>query len=300
MQSGLLKRINYPLPKFILGTQNWGDLVDLPEARSQFRTYLEAGGFALEVSANGKSLAIAGELLAELTSRDQFQIHLNLPNISNSSQAHHAIHHALAQTNLDHFDIVWTNFDIYQLTINEIIQLIDLNLKSGTARYFGVTQTDFWQWVYLQEHLKSNCITLAGLRTNWSLLERQLSSAELKACEFFDISLVATRSLALGLLSGKYRFNTPSDSLLARGSNELDKLLTTTNASKIEALATAAEGIGVSATEVALAWVFSHPQVCSSVINVRNTAQLIQILESLKFDLPSEIQSALDEVGNFE
>lgn len=300
MQSGLLRRINYPLPRIILGTQNWGELVDLPEARSQLRTYLEAGGFALELGASGKGLAIAGELLAELTNRDHFQIHLKLPQISNSSQAHSAINHALTQTNLDHFDIIWTSFDIQQLTVNEIIQLIKHNLQNSKARYFGLNHTEFWQIVYLQEQLNLERITLAGLRTTWSLLERQLSASEMGACEFLNISLVATKSLGLGLLSGKYRFNTPSDSMLARGSSDLDNLLTTENASKIEALATAADGIGVSPTEVTLAWLLAKPQVTSSVINVRNTAQLNQIVESLKLDLPSEIQTALDEVGNFE
>lgn len=300
MQSSILRQINYPVPKLILSTHNWGEFVDLPEARSQLRTYLEAGGFALEVTSNPKALAIAGELLPELTSRDSFQVHFNLPLIKNFSQAQTALDQALSQASLDHFDIVWSNFDIYHLSVKEVVRLIKQNLNSGKFHYFGLDQTDFWQVVKLQERLSSEKITLAGLKTNWSLLHRQLTEEEIRACSHLNLSLVAKSPLALGLLTGKYRFNTPSDSLLARGESALEKLLTTVNASKVEAVSTAANGIGVSATEVAIAWVLNSPAISAGVINVRNTSQLNQIIQSLKLSLPEELQMALNEVGDFD
>ena len=300
MQNGLLRSINYPLPKLILGTKNWGDLVDLPEARSQLRTYLAAGGSAIEISAVGKNLAIAGELLAELTNRDQFQVHFNLSKVNNSARAQSEINLALSQTNLDYFDVLWANFEVQNLNIDNIVQFVEQNLKAEKTRYFGLDQNEFWEFIYLHENFKSARLTLSGLKSNWSLLERGLSNSELKACDFLNISVVAKKALGLGLLTGKYRFNTPSDSLLARGSTDLDNLLTSVNASKVEALATAADGIGVSPTEVAIAWLLAKPQVAATVVNVRNTSQLTQILEAIKLEIPEEIETALDEVGNFE
>ena len=300
MQSGILTQINYPVPKLILGTRNWGELVDLPEARSQVRTYLETGGFALELTDNPKALAIAGELLPELTTRDSFQVYFNLPSFRNSAQAQSTLNNALSQANLDHFDIVWTNFDIYRLSIDEIVRFMKQNLNSEKLHYFGLHHTAFWQVAILRERLRTEKINLAGLKTNWSLLQRELNKEELKACNYLNCSLVATKPLAMGLLTGKYRFNTPSDSLLARGDSALEKLLTTINASKVEAVSTAASGIGVSPTEVAMAWVLQNPAVSASVINARNTAQLNQIFQSLKLSLPEELLLALDEVGDFD
>ena len=300
MQSGLLSRINYPVPQLILGTKNWGEFADLPEARSQLRTYLAAGGYGIELNSSGKNLAIAGELLAELTNRAHFQVHFNLNEIQNTAQAQRDIHQALSETNLDYFDVIWTSFDVKKLAPGEISRLISQNIKNEKTLYFGLNKSEFWQFVYLQENLRSESINFAGLKTIWSLVERELTNEELNACELLQVSILATRCLGLGLLTGKYQFNTPSDSMLARGNTELNNLLTSTNSAKIQALATAADGIGVSLTEMALAWVLSNQQVSGGVINARNSSQLNQILKSVKLEIPAEIKAALDEVGNFE
>jgi aryl-alcohol dehydrogenase-like predicted oxidoreductase len=300
MEAGLLKRVNYQVPKLILGTHNWGDHVDLPEARSQLRTYLAAGGFAIDISPSTKALPMAGELLAELTNRESFQVHVNLPQITNFSQAQDLISNALAQSGLDHFDLTWLSFDFDNLSIHEIVNISKSFINSEKTRYLGALNQPFWQTVFLDERLLPEKISLAGLKINWSLLRRGLTSSEIKASEFFDHSLIATSPTALGLLTGKYRFSTPSDSLLARNGKQFEHLLTSVNQSKIEALATAAAGLEVSLTELALAWLLAQSQVSGILINARNTAQLNQLLASLSMELPVELFDALNEVADFE
>ncbi len=302
MQARHLKRINYSIPSMILGTNNWGDLTDLPEARSQLRAYLEAGGFALHISSgiSPKASAIAGELLAELTNRAAFQIHFDLGQMENSAQALANLDINLNQIGVDYFDLLWIDVDNKDLDLNEFIQTFKKILDTGKALYIGIKSKYFWQVIYLNEKLYSNSITVAGVKVNWSLIERGLTRDELLACEKFGISLIAERPLALGLLTGKYRFNTPADSLLSRGSDELNKLLTSSNNSKIEAAATAAEGLNISMTELSLAWLLAQPELASLVINAKNTSQLNQILAAQKSRLPNEMLNVLDEVTNFD
>ena len=300
MQAGLLKRVNYRVPQLILGTQNWGEYVDLPEARSQLRTYQAAGGFALDISPNSKAMAMAGELLAELTDRESFQVHLNLSQIINYSHAQDLMNNALSQSGLDHFDLTWLSFDFYNLSINEIVKISQSYTNYEKTRYLGSLNQPFWQTVFLDERLMSEKIPISGLKINWSLLQRSLSKSEIQGSEFFDHSLIATSPTALGLLTGKYRFSTPSDSLLARRGKDFQHLLTSANQSKIEALATAAAGLELGLAELALAWLLAQTQVTGVLINARNTAQLSQLLTSSTIDIPTELFEALNEVADFE
>ena len=65
-----------------------------------------------------------------------------------------------------------------------------------------------------------------------------------------------------------------------------------------EAVSTAAGGLGVSATEVALAWVRDRPGVTAPVVGSRTVAQLRTALASEELELPPEIVAALDEISD--
>ena len=62
-------------------------------------------------------------------------------------------------------------------------------------------------------------------------------------------------------------------------------------------LGTAAEGLGVSPLEVALAWVRDRPGVVAPILGARTAAQLRGALTVEDLTLPDEIVSALDEVS---
>jgi aryl-alcohol dehydrogenase-like predicted oxidoreductase len=65
----------------------------------------------------------------------------------------------------------------------------------------------------------------------------------------------------------------------------------------VEAVAVAAEGLGYSPLEVALAWVRDAPGVTSSLIGARTGAQLRGVLKSEEISLPPVVRSALDDVS---
>jgi aryl-alcohol dehydrogenase-like predicted oxidoreductase len=64
----------------------------------------------------------------------------------------------------------------------------------------------------------------------------------------------------------------------------------------VEALVTAANGLGSSPLQVALAWVLGRPQVASAIVGARTGRQLKAALEPV-VDLPQAIVDALDEVS---
>ena len=65
----------------------------------------------------------------------------------------------------------------------------------------------------------------------------------------------------------------------------------------VDAVVTAADGLGCSPAEVALSWVRDRPGVSSILLGARTAAQLRAALTSEDVDLPAEIRTALDEVS---
>jgi aryl-alcohol dehydrogenase-like predicted oxidoreductase len=65
----------------------------------------------------------------------------------------------------------------------------------------------------------------------------------------------------------------------------------------VEAVVTAASGLGVSPLEVALAWIRDRPGVAAPILGARTAGQLQGALASEALTLPAEITVALDDVS---
>jgi len=68
----------------------------------------------------------------------------------------------------------------------------------------------------------------------------------------------------------------------------------------VQAVATAADGLGTSPLAVALAWVRDRPGVVAPVVGARDTGQLTGSLTAEDITLPPAIRSALDDVSAIE
>ena len=104
------------------------------------------------------------------------------------------------------------------------------------------------------------------------------------------------------MLTGKYRHGTPADSRAASShfSSFIAPFLGERSRLIVDAVCTAAEGLGVAPLEVALAWVRDRPGVVAPIVGARTAAQLRGALTVEELELPDEIVTALDEVSSPE
>ena len=105
--------------------------------------------------------------------------------------------------------------------------------------------------------------------------------------------------VAAGPLTGKYRHGVPADSRAASPHFErfVAPYLDARCAGIVESVATAADGLGVSPLEVALAWVRDRPGVVAPILGARTVGQLLGALQAEDVELPAEIRAALDDVS---
>ena len=143
---------------------------------------------------------------------------------------------------------------------------------------------------------------IVATQMEYSLLERGIERELLPACAGLGLGVLPWSPLGGGVLTGKYRHGRPADSRAAGTHLEpfVSRYLDPRCSSIVQAVATAAGGLGVSPLEVALAWVRDRPGVTAPILGARTAAQLEGALQVERIDLPAEITRALDDVSGIE
>ena len=133
----------------------------------------------------------------------------------------------------------------------------------------------------------------------YSLLQRGIEREVVPSALAQGVGILPWSPLGRGVLSGKYRNGAPGDS---RGRSErfasfVEPYMDERARHIVDALLTAADGLGASPVAVALAWVRDRPGVVAPIVGARTSAQLQGSLASEAITLPDVVREALDDVS---
>jgi aryl-alcohol dehydrogenase-like predicted oxidoreductase len=301
------------LSRLGLGTMTWGRDTDTHEAADQCRAYIEAGGNFLDTAStygDGDSERVIGGLIGTLFQRSDVAIAskagVTFPEgnrtINNSRQALIAeLDKSLTRLETDYLDIwqihSWDPFN----PLEDTLSALDYAYSSGKARYVGISNFSGWQSARAITIQESNSAKapIVTHQVEYSLLNRDSELEVLPCADETGIGILAWAPLGRGVLTGKYRNGIPSDSRAAAPHfiKHVEPYLRPDSARIVEAVSVAAQGLGFSPLEVALAWVRDTPGITSAIVGARTGAQMRGILKSEEVSLPQIVRDALDEVS---
>ncbi|MCJ7826986.1 MAG: aldo/keto reductase, partial [Demequinaceae bacterium] len=174
---------------------------------------------------------------------------------------------------------------------------LEIAVQSGRARYVGIS--NFPGWATSRAATLAIRPALAVVEVEYSLAQRGIEREVLPAAKALGLGILAWSPLGRGVLTGKYREGIPADSRAA--SDHLAGFVEPYLGSRVEtildALITAADGLGRTPHEVALAWVRDAPGVTSAIVGARTAEQLTPSLDADDLVLPTAIRDALGEVS---
>lgn len=289
----------------------WGRDTDEYEARDQFEMFLAAGGNLFDtadVYGGGAAEELLGSLIAETGVRDEVVLVSKAGGRRaedrrfDTSRGHllRALEGSLRRLRTDHLDL-WLvhGFDSHT-PVAETLSALDHAVSSGRVRYVGVSNYEPWQLAQIAT--MADCGRGPALIANeleYSLLERGIEAQGVPAAAAVGAGILAWSPAGRGVLTGKYRHGTPADS---RGASPhlggfVGAYLGVNHRRIVDAVCTAAEGLGAAPIEVALAWVRDRAGVASILLGPRTAAQLRGCLGADDLELPAEIRAALDEVS---
>lgn len=295
-----------------LGTMTWGRDTDEHEARDQLTAFIEAGGTLLDTAAgygNGASEELLGSLLGDVVGRDDVVLATKAgisarhgARVYDTSRGHllTTLDASLRRLGVDHVDLwqvhIWTD----DAPLEETLSALDQAVSSGRAAYVGISNYSGWQTAQAATWQRAvpGRTALASTQVEYSLLNRAVEQEVLPAAAALGLGVLPWSPLGRGVLTGKYRTGTPSDSRAASShfAGFVNPYLDDRSAGIVEAVARAADGLGWTALEVALTWVRDRPGVTAPIVGARTAAQLRAALGVEELVLPAEIVAALDDV----
>ena len=295
-----------------LGTGTWTRGTDEYEARVQLAAFLDAGGTLIDTAdgyADGDAEGLLGELIEEFDVRDEVVLSTNSGSVSgsdrriNASRGHllRSLERSLRRLRTDAVDL----WQVHQwdpwTPLEETLDALDQAVSSGKARYVGVSNYSGWQMARAAtwQQAVPGRHALVTTQVEYSLLERGAEREVVPAAQAVGMGVLPWSPLGRGVLTGKYRHSMPIDS---RGANAetaswVQTYLDERGRRVVDAVATAAEGLGSSPTEVSLAWLRDRPGVVAPILGARTNGQLLAALASEELELPEEILTALDDVS---
>ncbi|MEU4267458.1 aldo/keto reductase [Streptomyces sp. NPDC026092] len=314
MEQRHLGRTGLRVSRLGLGTLTWGRDTDEHDAADQLKAFWDAGGTLVDtadVYGGGEAEYVLGQLMERLVPRRDLVISTKAGSVPDpyrrmdGSRGHllAALDASLARLGTDHVDLWQLHAFDPHTPLEESLQALDIAVSSGRARYVGVSNFCGWQLAkagtWQLGAAGAGRTRLAATQMEYSLLQRGVEREVLPAALDLGIGLLPSSPLGRGVLTGKYRTGTPTDS---RGGSEtmapfVEPYLDEAASRIVDAVATAADGLATTTLQVALAWVRDRPGVTAPVVGARNAQQLTAALSVESLSLPDEICRALDDVS---
>lgn len=323
MQQRFVGRSGLRVSRLGLGTMTWGRDTDEHEARDQLVAFAGAGGTLVDTAAaygDGASESLVGSLLGDVVERDELVIatKAGLGTRAGGSRGGGArggrgtrdtsrrallgaLDGSLARLGTDRVDLwqvhVWSD----DVPLEETLAALDTAVTSGRALYVGISNYTGWQTARAatwQEAVPGRA-AIVSTQVEYSLLNRDVEAEVLPAADALGLGVLPWSPLGRGVLTGKYRTGTPSDSRAATShlASFVEPYLDDGARGIVEAVVKAADGLGWTPAEVALAWVRDRPGVTAPILGARTAAQLRGLLSVEDRTLPPEIDDALDDVS---
>ncbi len=321
MNYRLLGRSGLRVSELCLGTmtfgEDWGWGASKAEAHQIYDAYRAAGGNFIDTAniyTGGTSEMFVGEFIAG--HREEVVIATKYSNTASGFTGTNrdpnaggnqrksmvqAVEASLKRLGTDYIDLYWLHIWDALTPAEEVMRAFDDLVRAGKVLYVGIS--DAPAWVVAQSNTLADLrgwTPYVGLQIEYSLLERTVERELLPMAESLGLTVLAWSPLRNGVLSGKYL----AENTAANGDGRMHSpmmqgfggAMSSTEAVVRETVAVADE-LGVSAAQVALAWLRTRPAAVIPIVGARKLSQFEDNLRSLDVTLSPEQQERLHRVS---
>ncbi|HBX80866.1 MAG TPA: aldo/keto reductase [Propionibacteriaceae bacterium] len=181
---------------------------------------------------------------------------------------------SLARMGVDYVDIFYHHRFDPDTPLEETMGALDYAVRSGRARYAGISSYSGERTKKAVEILKALGTPLLIHQPSYSLLNRWIEEDLLDVLGEAGVGCIAFSPLAQGMLTGRYLNGIPEGSRASQGKSLSPDSLTPQNLTHVRALNAIAEGRGQTLAQMAIAWVLRDPRMTSALIGASSAAQI--------------------------
>ncbi len=318
MEYRQLGRSGLRVSALTMGTMTFGGVgpfaaigdTDVAGARRQIDRCLAAGVNLID-TADIYSFGLSEEIVGEALEgrRDKVLIATKArmrmgdgPNDAGLSRHHliEACEASLRRLRTDHIDLYQVHEWDGQTPLEETLEALDGLVRAGKVRYVGCSNYTGWQLVKaLGLSDRHGYQRFASEQIYYSLQAREAEYELVPAAIDQGLGILVWSPLAGGLLSGKFRRDRqgPEGSRQVGDWDEPPVRDPEALYDTVDALLKIGEAHGVSAAQVAIAWLLGRPAVTSVIVGARTDDQLADNLAAADLQLGAEERARLDAIS---
>lgn len=288
-------------------SENNSWVLDEEQSRPYIQRALEAGiNFfdTANVYSGGTSEIITGNALRDFAKRDEVVIATKVrfpmgqgPNDYGLSRKHimSAIDASLKRLGTDYVDLYQIHRWDYETPIEETMEALHDIVKAGKVRYIGASAMFAWQFAKAQYTADRHGWTrFVSMQNHYNLLYREEEREMMPLCEDMGVGVIPFSPLARGLLARKpeRKEETPryqQDGLAKSRYEQADNLTT------IESVQEIAAARGIPMAQVALAWMYTKPNIASPIVGTTKPHHLDDALAAMDVNLTDDEVARLEE-----
>lgn len=198
--------------------------------------------------------------------------------------------------------------DLYQIhrpdpltPIEETLRALDDLIRQGKVRYAGCSNFAAWQVVEAQWTARySGFNAFISCQNEYSLLVRDIERDLLPVMETYGLGLLPYFPLAAGLLTGKYKRNSPApaDARLTHIQRLADIYLTDENWSVTERLEKFCAERDRTLLELAFGWLLAQPTVSSVIAGATKPEQLELNVRAVNWAVTADDRAEINKLIN--
>ena len=207
---------------------------------------------------------------------------------------------SLKNMGLDYLDMYFCHRFDPTTPVEETMQALSDMVAAGKILYYGVSE---WSPVQITEavsiakelHLRP----MSVIQPQYNMADRYIEDEIVGICRKNGIGIVPFSPLAQGLLTGKYRKGQPlpeGSRATHQADRQINNLLTEENLDKVEKLAKIADGLGVTLSVLALAWILRLPEISSVITGASKPEQIAASSAASGLKLSDDILKEIDGI----
>ena len=209
-----------------------------------------------------------------------------------------SVDESLQRLQLDHVDILYVHGVDPKTPVEETVRALNDIVLTGKVRYVAVCNWPAWMVMkaigIAEKHGWNKFI---GLQYYYSLSSRDIEREILPLAKDQNLALMPWSPLAGGFLSGKYTRNNEKAGDSRRDNFDFPPVNRPKAYDIIDVLIEVGKQYGVSAAQIALAWVRLQPGVTSTIIGAKNVDQLNDNVNSTAIELSADDLARINEVS---
>jgi aryl-alcohol dehydrogenase (NADP+) len=294
------------MPEWSQGTRGWH--VNKEDAREHFRMALDAGiNFfdTADVYSAGLSEEITGFYLDEMASRDDIVLATKVhgvmgpgPNRRGLSRKHilEACDNSLRRLRMDYIDLYQIHRWDPKTPIEETLDALDSLVRAGKVRYLGASSMAAWQLSKALYTAKENhWHRFVAMQNHYNLVYREDEREMIPLCMDQGLAVIPWSPLARGFLTGTRKRDGGSTARSQNDGFAKDMYYSEDDFAVVDAVLDVAKRRGVSAAQVACAWVLQAPGVTAPIIGATKPQHLKELIAAVDLKLADDEVAALEK-----